>query len=154
MKYPWGIRITAPTFLLRPSFPFFAWQMACLAEYVRVVRRWSQAQLASKRHARTTSMTINHEFEKKSKASSLTHASLRLVWKARCSCHGRANTLLYCAEEDTRFNTTCMEYFIILGTSPKLCRPLLPSWSSAVTKRCGTPLWDGLGVVLRMALKK
>ncbi|CAM9878906.1 unnamed protein product [Ectocarpus sp. 12 AP-2014] len=42
-------------------------RMACLAEYVSVVRRWSQAQLASKRHARTTSMTINHEFEKKSK---------------------------------------------------------------------------------------
>ncbi|CAM9294652.1 unnamed protein product [Ectocarpus sp. 4 AP-2014] len=51
-------------------------RMACLAEYVSVVRRWSQAQLASKRRARTTSMSINHEFEKKSKASSLTHASL------------------------------------------------------------------------------
>lgn len=41
-------------------------QMACLAEYVSVMRRWLGDKLLSRRHARVTSKTINLEFERKS----------------------------------------------------------------------------------------
>lgn len=49
-----------------------AWQMRCVAEHVNLTRRWCQARVEERRHARVTTRNINLVFKQKSEAS-LTH---------------------------------------------------------------------------------